>query len=138
VHFTATPPGGAKFVSCVNGAALDVVIDVRVGSPTFGKWDAVRLDQRDFRSMYFPVGAGHAFIALEDDTVMSYLLSGDYVAENELAISPLDPLLGLPIPDGIEPVMSERDRAAVSFAAAERAGMLPDYQQCRQIEKGWG
>ncbi|RCV47601.1 dTDP-4-dehydrorhamnose 3,5-epimerase family protein [Marinitenerispora sediminis] len=127
VHFTVTPPGIAKYVYCARGEALDIVVDIRVGSPTYGRWDAVLLDQRDFRAMYFPVGVGHAFVALRDDTVMSYMLSGGYVRENELALSVFDPALGLPIPDDIEPVLSERDRAAPTLAEARAAGVLPTY-----------
>ena len=133
VHLTATPPGSEKYVVCLNGAALDIVVDVRVGSPTYGKWDAVRLDNRDCRAMYFPVGVGHAFVALEDDTVMCYLLSNPYVAEAELAISPLDPALGLPIPTDVEPLMSDRDRLGVTLAEARASGMLPDFAECQGL-----
>ncbi|WP_231650512.1 dTDP-4-dehydrorhamnose 3,5-epimerase family protein, partial [Streptomyces clavuligerus] len=135
LHFTVTPPGTAKYVHCARGAALDIVVDIRVGSPTFGRWDAVLMDQRDHRAAYLPVGVGHAFVALEDDTVMSYLLSESYVPENELALSVLDPALGLPVPRGIEPVLSERDRTAVTLAEARRQGLLPEYARCREIER---
>ncbi|MFF2651580.1 dTDP-4-dehydrorhamnose 3,5-epimerase family protein [Streptomyces sp. NPDC058045] len=137
VHFTATPPGTAKYVYCARGSALDIVVDLRVGSPTYGATDAVLLDQLDFRSMYFPVGVGHAFVALEEDTVVSYMLSEPYVAENELALSALDPALDLPLPEGIEPIMSERDGVAMTLAEAETAGILPEYEVCRQIENSW-
>jgi epimerase EvaD len=135
IHYTVTPPGCAKYVYCARGKALDIVVDIRVGSPTFGKWDAVRMDQDDHRAMYFPVGVGHAFVALEDDTVMAYLLSGPYVAENELALSVTDPALGLPLGAGAEPILSERDDAAVTFAEALRQGLLPDYATCLEIER---
>ncbi|MCL7376755.1 dTDP-4-dehydrorhamnose 3,5-epimerase family protein [Streptomyces sp. 35G-GA-8] len=135
VHFTVTPPGTAKYVYCAQGAALDIVIDIRVGSPTYGQWDAVLLDPVDFRAMYFPVGVGHAFVALADDTVMSYMLTSGYVAENELALSALDPALGLPIPADIDPVMSERDMAAPTLAEARAAGLLPDYATCQELTR---
>lgn len=135
VHYTATPPGCAKYVHCPSGAALDVVVDLRVGSPTFGRWDAVRLDPREFRAVYLPVGVGHVFVALEDDTVISYLMSAEYVPANELAVSALDPKLGLPIPGGVEPVLSERDRVAPTLAEALAAGVLPDYESCRRVER---
>ncbi|MEV8394634.1 MULTISPECIES: dTDP-4-dehydrorhamnose 3,5-epimerase family protein [unclassified Streptomyces] len=135
VHFTVTPPGTAKYVYCAQGAALDIVIDIRVGSPTYGQWDAVLLDPVDFRAMYFPLGVGHAFVALADDTVMSYMLTSGYVAENELALSALDPALGLPIPADIDPVMSERDMAAPTLAEARAAGLLPDYATCQELTR---
>ncbi|RNL86591.1 dTDP-4-dehydrorhamnose 3,5-epimerase family protein [Halostreptopolyspora alba] len=135
VHYTVTPPGTAKYVYCARGEAVDIVVDIRVGSPTFGRWDVVRMDQRDFRAMYFPVGVGHAFVALSDDTVMSYMLSSAYVARNELALQALDPELGLPIPTDIDPIMSERDRVAPTFAQAQAEGLLPDYDTCQRIER---
>ncbi|MEU5289078.1 dTDP-4-dehydrorhamnose 3,5-epimerase family protein [Streptomyces sp. CA-278952] len=134
VHYTTTPPGVAKYVYCPRGRALDIIVDIRVGSPTFGQWDAVELDPASFRTMYFPVGVGHAFVALEDDTVMSYMISGTYVAEHELALSPLDPALGLPIPDDITPLLSERDAAALTLEQARERGLLPDYAESRRIE----
>lgn len=135
IHYTVTPPGTAKYVYCPRGRALDIVVDIRVGSPTFGKWDAVLMDQENFRTMYFPVGVGHAFVALEDDTVMSYMISSPYVAANELALSPLDPALGLPIDTDVVPILSERDTAALTLAEAEGQGMLPDYNACLEIER---
>ncbi|MGH3822359.1 MAG: dTDP-4-dehydrorhamnose 3,5-epimerase family protein [Pseudonocardiaceae bacterium] len=135
IHYTVTPPGTAKYVSCARGRSLDIVVDVRTGSPTYGSWDAVVLDQKDFRAMYFPVGVGHAFVALEDDTVMSYMLSGSYVPEHELAVSALDPALGLPIATDFVPILSERDRAAPTLEVARAAGALPDYAACVATEE---
>jgi epimerase EvaD len=134
-HFTVTPPGIAKYVYCARGKAIDIIVDIRAGSPTFGQSDSVVLDQADFRALYFPVGVAHAFVALEDDTVMSYMLSGEYVPENELALSVFDPTLRLPIPAGIEPIMSERDRAAPTLAKIEVDGALPEYNKCLEIER---
>ncbi|MFI1936213.1 dTDP-4-dehydrorhamnose 3,5-epimerase family protein [Streptomyces purpureus] len=136
IHYTVTPPGTAKYVYCARGKALDVVVDIRVGSPTFGRWDSVLMDQRDHRATYLPVGVGHAFVALEDDTVMAYLLSESYVAEHELALSVLDPALGLPLPRDTEPVLSDRDRAAPTLAEARERGLLPEYDRCQEIERG--
>jgi epimerase EvaD len=135
IHYTVTPPGVAKYVYCAAGEALDIVIDLRVGSPTFGRWDAVAMNQREFRAVYFPHGVGHAFIALTDHTVMSYLLSARYVPSAERAVSVLDPELGLPIPEDIEPVVSERDRAAITLSEAHQRGLLPDYARCRELEE---
>jgi epimerase EvaD len=135
IHYTVTPPGTAKYVYCARGRAIDIVVDIRVGSPTFGVWDSVLLDQESFRSMYFPVGVGHAFIALDDDTVMSYMLSSRYVAENELALTPFDPAIGITVPEGLDIVQSERDTAAPTLAQAEAAGLLPEYVTCREIEE---
>ncbi|QUQ69274.1 dTDP-4-dehydrorhamnose 3,5-epimerase family protein [Kutzneria sp. CA-103260] len=135
VHYTMTPPGVAKYVYCARGKALDIVVDIRVGSPTFGQWDSVLMDQQDHRAMYFPVGVGHTFVALEDDTVMAYMISGRYVAQDEMALSPVDPALGLPIGLDVEPILSDRDQVAPTLAEARRRGLLPDYATSREIER---
>ncbi|MFF4508466.1 dTDP-4-dehydrorhamnose 3,5-epimerase family protein [Streptomyces sp. NPDC001401] len=137
VHYTLTPPGCAKYVYCPKGSALDIVVDIRVGSPTFGRWDAVLMDQNDFRAMYFPVGLGHAFIALEDDTVMSYMVTASYVPAHELAISVTDPALDLPVPQDITPLYSERDTVAPTLAEAAEQGLLPVYEESLRLERQW-
>ncbi|SDP71264.1 dTDP-4-dehydrorhamnose 3,5-epimerase [Actinopolyspora xinjiangensis] len=131
VHFADVPPGQAKYVYCPQGSLLDVVVDVRVGSPTFGQWEAVRLDPESYRGLYLAEGLGHAFAALSDDTVMIYLCSTPYNPPAEHAVDPLDPELDLPWRDlDAEPVLSEKDRSAPSLAEARTAGLLPQYEDC--------
>ncbi|MFL6144483.1 MAG: dTDP-4-dehydrorhamnose 3,5-epimerase family protein [Labedaea sp.] len=130
LHYADVPPGQAKYVYCPRGALLDLVVDLRVGSPTFGTWDAARLDPESFRAVYLPEGVGHAFLALEDDTVISYLCSEPYNPAAEHAVNPLDPELGLPWPADLTPLLSDKDAAAPSLAAALEAGMLPSYAEC--------
>ncbi|MBR7559315.1 dTDP-4-dehydrorhamnose 3,5-epimerase family protein, partial [Mycobacterium tuberculosis] len=67
------PPGQAKYVTCVRGAFLDVVVDLRRGSPTYGRWDSVLLDDVDRRSVFVSEGLGHAILSLEDDSTVTYL-----------------------------------------------------------------
>jgi len=131
VHFSLLPPGQAKYVYCPRGAALDVVVDIRLGSPTFGRHDAVRLDDRDLRAIYLSEGLGHVVVALEDDTVVSYLCSSAYDPAREKGISPVDPALALPIPDGITPLLSPKDTAAPTLDEAAEQGLLPAYEECR-------
>jgi dTDP-4-dehydrorhamnose 3,5-epimerase len=130
IHFAAVPPSQAKYVYCPQGAALDVIIDIRTGSPTFGQWDAVRLDTVDRRAVYVSEGLGHAFMALEDDTVVTYLCSTSYNPTREFGTNPLDAELRLPWPDDIEPVLSDKDREAPSLAQAQRGGLLPRFDEC--------
>src|SRR5690606_22970512 len=75
VHFADVPPSQAKYVTCPRGAVLDVVVDIRTGSPTFGQWDAVLLDDVDRRAIFLSEGLGHAFCSLEDGSVVTYLCS---------------------------------------------------------------
>lgn len=132
VHFADVPPGQAKYVYCPYGAALDVVVDLRIGSPTFGEHDVVRIDGDSLTAVYVADGIGHALIVLADDTVVHYLCATPYDPRRERGVSPLDPALGLPLPAGIEPILSERDRSAPSLADAAAAGVLPDNDQCRR------
>jgi epimerase EvaD len=135
VHYTVTPPGCAKYVFCSRGQVLDVVVDLRVGSPTFGAWDTVVLDTEDCRALYLPVGVGHLFAALGDDATMHYTMSVSYDPSRELALSPVDPGLGLPL-DGVSGmVLSARDRAAPTLAEARERGLLPHYAACREQEE---
>ncbi|WP_420120136.1 dTDP-4-dehydrorhamnose 3,5-epimerase family protein [Nakamurella sp.] len=131
VHFADVPPGQAKYVTCPRGAVIDFVVDIRVGSPTFGVCDAVRLDSVDRRAVYLSEGLGHAFVALEDDSTLTYLCSTGYSPGREHGINPLDPALGLPLPDGVDFLLSDKDKAAPTLAEAADQGLLPDWQSCR-------
>ncbi|WP_278237542.1 dTDP-4-dehydrorhamnose 3,5-epimerase family protein [Isoptericola sp. AK164] len=131
IHFADVPPGQAKYVTCPKGAVLDVVVDIRVGSPTFGRWDSVMLDDVDRRAIYLGEGLGHAFLSLEDDSVVMYLCSTGYNPTAEHGIHPLDPAIGIEWPttarDGspLAPQLSEKDAAASTMADAQEQGLLP-------------
>ncbi len=131
VHFTDVPPGQAKYVYCPRGARLDVAVDVRTGSPTFGTWDAVRLDSESYRAVYLAEGIGHAFLALAEDTVMVYLCSTSYAPDREHTVHPLDAALDLPWPADVEPVLSGKDAAAPTLAEAAGSGLLPSWHDCQ-------
>lgn len=130
VHFADVPPGQAKYVTCVRGAVLDVVVDIRVDSPTFAQWEAVRLDEDTRRAVFLAEGLGHAFMALTDDATVVYLCSAGYAPGREHGLHPLDPALDIAWPQGIEPVLSPKDAVAPSLAEAERSGLLPTYADC--------
>ena len=133
IHFSDVPPGQAKYITCARGAVLDVVIDIRVGSPTFGRWDAVLLDDVDRRAVYVSEGLGHAFMSLDDGSTVMYLCSTEYAPGREHGIHPLDPEIGIEWPrtsrDGspLTPALSDKDAAAPSLAAAREQGLLPGY-----------
>ena len=131
VHFADVPPGQAKYVYCTRGAVLDVVVDLRVGSPSFGVSDSVRLDEVDRRAVYLPEGVGHAFLALTDDASVTYLCSEPYNPGHEHGVHPLDPELALPWPADVEPLLSDKDAAAPSLAEARASGLLPSYDDCQ-------
>ena len=134
LHFAQLPPSQAKYVTCVRGAVYDVVMDIRVGSPTFARWDAVRLDDLSRRSVYLSEGLGHAFLALEDDSTVMYLCSAGYDPQREHTIDPLDPAIGVewPLDDGAL-ILSDRDRDAQTLEQAGAAGLLPTWQDTRSF-----
>jgi dTDP-4-dehydrorhamnose 3,5-epimerase len=130
IHFADVPPGQAKYVTCVRGAVIDMVVDIRVGSPTFGQWEAIRLDDVERRAVYLAEGLGHGFCALTDAATLSYLCSTTYNPTAEHAVHPLDPELAIAWP-AEAPVLSARDAAAPSLAHLRESGLLPDYETCR-------
>ncbi len=129
IHFADVPPGQAKYVTCVAGAVLDVVVDLRAGSPTFGRWDSVRLDDEERRAVYLAEGLGHGFCALTEGATVAYLCSSTYRPGHEHGIDPLDPELGIVWPTGT-PLLSAKDARAPSLAETRAAGRLPQYIDC--------
>jgi dTDP-4-dehydrorhamnose 3,5-epimerase len=130
VHFSDVPPGQAKFVSCVHGRILDVVVDLRAGSPGFGSWEAVELAGADGRAVFLAEGLGHAFTPLSDEATVVYLCSTGYAPDAEHGVHPLDPDLGIAWPAGAGVVLSGKDAAAPGLAEALRTGLLPGYGAC--------
>lgn len=133
VHYADVPPSQAKYVYCVSGAILDVAVDIRVGSPTYGRSEAVRLDDVDRRGLFLAEGLGHAFLALTDSAAVTYLCSTPYAPAREHGVNPLDPALAIDWPSGIDPVLSAKDAAAPRLAEAASAGALPAYADCRRF-----
>lgn len=131
IHYADVPPSQAKYVTCVRGAVLDVIVDIRVGSPSFGQWEAVLLDDVDRRAVYLSEGLGHAFVSLEDGSTVTYLCSQPYAPARERGISPLDPELAIAWPSvdragrPLDLQLSDKDRDAPTLAQAREAGLLP-------------
>lgn len=136
VHFAQVPPGQAKYVTCVTGAVLDVVVDLRVGSQTFGRWEPVLLDDESRRAVYLSEGLGHAFLALADGSTVVYLCSEPYAPEREFGVHPLDPELAIDWPRKdrlgrpMELTLSAKDRTAPGLSEARQRGLLPTLEQC--------
>jgi len=134
IHFADVPLGQAKYVTVGHGAVLDFVIDIRVGSPTFGQWDSVLLDTVDHKAIYLAEGLGHAFVALTEDATVSYLVSDVYNASREHGIDPLDERVGLVFPpEAGVPLLSPKDTDAPGLDEAAAAGLLPTWDQMREF-----
>ena len=129
VHFADVPPGQAKYVMCVAGAVRDFIVDLRVGSPTFGHSVAVDLDATTRGAVVLDVGLGHAFVATEPGTVVSYLVTDVYKPQAEHAVNPLDKDLNLDFPLPIASLLlSAKDQGAPSLSQALEEGRLPLWQ----------
>lgn len=142
VHFAQLPPSQAKYVTCPSGAVLDVVVDIRVGSPTFGRCETVLLDDVDRAAVYVSEGLGHAYVSLQDGSAFLYLCSAPYAPGREHGIHPLDPELGIEWPtsgrDGrpLAPVLSPKDSAAPGLSQARDQGLLPAYDEVLAFRRG--
>lgn len=133
MHWADVPVGQAKYVYCPRGALLDVIVDLRVGSPTFGQHEMVRLDNVEHRALYLSEGLGHGFVSLEDDTVLAYLCSTRYAPARERALNVYDPDLAIDWPTDDQPILSERDAQAPTLAQVRDAGLLPEYAECQRF-----
>ena len=134
IHFADVPRGQAKYVTVASGAIIDYIVDIRTGSPTFGTWEGVRLDDVDRRAIYLGEGLGHAFVALRDNTVVNYLVSDTYSPEREHGIDPLDPTIKLEFPaEAGTLVLSPKDTDAPRLQEASDLGLLPEYGAIRDF-----
>jgi dTDP-4-dehydrorhamnose 3,5-epimerase len=121
IHFQ-TEPGQAKLVRCPRGAILDVAVDLRRGSPTYGQWEGHVLDDERHRQLFVPVGFGHGFAVLSDVADVTYLLSSDYDPLTETGIAWDDPDIGVDWQVS-DPLLSDRDKSAPKLS--EVAETLP-------------
>jgi dTDP-4-dehydrorhamnose 3,5-epimerase len=121
IHFQ-TEPGQAKLVRCARGAILDVAVDLRRGSPTYGQWEGHVLDDERHLQLFVPVGFGHGFAVLSDVADVAYLVSSLYDPATEAGIAWDDPEVGVDWQVS-DPLLSERDKTAPKLA--ELADQLP-------------
>ena len=130
LHFAQLPPSQAKYVTCLHGAVFDVVVDIRVGSPTYGQWDSVLLDDRERRSVYLSEGLAHGFLALQDNSTVMYLCSTGYAPAREHTVLATDPAIDIHWPS-TEHVLSDRDAEAPTLDEVKAAGLLPTWDDTR-------
>jgi dTDP-4-dehydrorhamnose 3,5-epimerase len=117
LHFQTAPSAQGKLVRCSAGALLDVVVDLRRGSPGFGKWVSVELSARNGRQLWVPPGFAHGFCTLEPDTVISYKVTTYYDADCDKGVAWNDPAIGIVWPDGADrETLSAKDRAQPRLA----------------------
>lgn len=133
LHFQLPPFEEAKLVSCARGALVDVMVDLRPGSDTFGAWHAEELSARNGRMVFIPHGFAHGFQTLSDDTLVTYAISTHYVPEASGGVRWDDPQLGIRWPSSDDRIISERDRTLPYLADV---GTWPrDYRRSASPER---
>jgi len=131
IHWADVPPGQAKYIFCPKGSIWDVVVDIRLGSPTFGMYDAVEINAVNGKSVLIKEGLGHVFLSLEDDTVVNYLCSEPFNPTSEHGLNPLDTDIAIPfhsILPGVSFSISPKDETAPSLSQAQETNILPVFK----------
>ncbi|MFK3690044.1 dTDP-4-dehydrorhamnose 3,5-epimerase [Agrobacterium tumefaciens] len=109
LHFQTEPFAQGKLVRCIRGRLLDVAVDIRAGSPTFGQWAAVELSPENGEQLWVPAGFAHGFMTLVDNTVISYKVTAPYSAANDRGVKWDDPAIGIKWPELHGVVLSDKD-----------------------------
>ena len=127
IHYSLAPEGQSKVVTCASGAIVDVLIDLRLDSPTYLKVEFIELTEDSGSVVFIPSGVGHGFIVESESASVVYLTSSGYSPEFEKAICPTDPALGIkwPLPIGQIGTISKADTEAPTLLQARESGNLP-------------
>jgi dTDP-4-dehydrorhamnose 3,5-epimerase len=129
IHYSLAPQGQSKVVTCASGKIVDVLVDLRLGSPSYLKSEYLELSEDSGKVVYIPSGVGHGFIVESKSAAVVYLTSSSYAPEYEKAICPTDRELGIswPIPVGEAGIISKADSDAPTLAQAKESGALPTF-----------
>lgn len=128
IHFSKSARPQHKLVMCLEGSISDFIVDIRIGSPTYGKVDRFELSSKAREVIFIPSGCGHGFLAREDKSVVLYAQSSEYSPSEEFEISALDESLKLNIEDIDNLILSEKDRAAPNLETLRSDNFLPLYK----------
>jgi len=134
IHYALVPPSQAKLVQCQRGSIKDYVIDIRIDSPTFGNHEIIDLNEKSAKAVFIEEGLSHAFVALENDTVVTYYVSEKYNPDREKGINPFDETLNINWPK-IDLILSDKDKNAISLLEAKSQNLLPTYKECKEFIK---
>lgn len=119
LHYQLNPKAQTKLVRCTRGAIFDVAVDIRKGSPNYGKWFGIELTAENKKQLLIPKGFAHGFMTLTEDVEVQYKVDNDYAPECDRGVIWNDPTLGIDWPMDIIPVLSEKDKKAPFLEAAE-------------------
>lgn len=125
IHYSIAPQGQGKLVTVMSGAIDDYVVDIRVGSPTFGQWRRIRLDDSTARAVLIDPHLGHAFQALTENTVVSYLVTEEFNPSVEMGLSPTCPEIAITWSNELPLLVSDKDSVAPTLERARLENVLP-------------
>jgi len=129
IHYSIAPRGQAKWITCVSGSIQDVIVDIRSNSKTFGEWIDVELTGDSGQAVLIGEGLGHAFLALEDDTTVAYLVSTPFSPTEEFEINPLDEKIGIKWGMDLSSLkISGKDKIAPTLAYRLSEGKIPKFR----------
>ena len=128
IHYSLNSGGQAKYITCLSGEVMDFVVDVRPNSPTFGKWISINLKSGTGKSILIAGNLGHAFISLEEDSHVNYLLDSEYAPEFEYQINPFDETLKIEWP-GENHLLSNKDKSAPTLLELLEQRKLPTIEE---------
>lgn len=125
IHFSKSSKPQHKLVICLEGSISDFIVDIRIGSPTYGKLDKFELSSSPRQIIFVPSGCGHAFLAQENNTLVLYAQSSEYSPSEEFALSALDESIGLDLMDLNKIIFSSRDQTAPTLESLRLDNLLP-------------
>ena len=134
IHYALIPPSQAKFIQCQKGSIQDFIIDIRLNSPTFGKYQMVELNDTNPQAIFIEEGLAHAFVALEDKTLVTYYVNQTYNPDREKGINPFDKQLNISWPN-LDLKVSEKDDKEIHLDEALRLNLLPTYEEAKNYIK---
>ena len=134
IHYALIPPSQAKFIQCQRGAIQDFVIDIRIGSPTFGKFQMIELNENLSQAIFIEEGLAHAFVAMQDQTLVTYYVNQTYNPNNEKGINPLDEELNISWPK-IDLKLSKKDEQEITISKAKELKLLPTFKESKEYIK---
>ena len=134
IHYAQKMPSQAKYIQCQNGSILDFIVDLRVGSPTFAQHLSIKLESDIPKAIFIEEGLAHAFIALEEKTIVTYLVNQYFNLANEYGVHPLDKDLAIKWGD-FDYTISEKDLKAKTVSEMKEMNLLPIYDECSQFIK---
>jgi dTDP-4-dehydrorhamnose 3,5-epimerase len=131
IHYALIPPSQAKYIQCQKGSIQDFIIDIRIGSPTFGKFQVIELSEKSAKAIFIEEGLAHAFVAMEDGTLVTYYVNQTYNPDKEKGINPFDEELNISWPN-LNLKLSAKDEKEISLIEAKKLNLLPIYSESKK------